>query len=79
MLQAINRVLVLFVAFVPVYGLAQGAGSNVGAGCSPPTSPNANRLALLRWYGANTAATYSVGGNPLGMVFDGSSMWVVNI
>jgi len=39
---------------------------------------NANplQIALLRWYGANAAASFSVGLNPQSLAFDGDSMWV---
>src|ERR1700751_3132137 len=46
--------------------------------CPLPTLPNANQLALLRWYGANVTANFATGGGPNGIAFDGSRIWVVN-
>lgn len=48
------------------------------APCPNSPLPNVNQLALLRWYDANLTATFAVGGNPNGMAFDGSNVWVVN-
>ncbi len=48
------------------------------APCPLPTLPNANQLALLRWYGANTVNTFATGGSPNGIAFDGQNIWVVN-
>ena len=79
MLRVIGLVAVVLSTLLPANAFgANKYGKRSARGCSSATVPNANRLALLRWYGANTAATFSVGGNPIGMVFDGSSMWVVN-
>ncbi len=78
MLRAMISILVVSSIFLPANTFAQTDAGSVAGSCSSATVPIAQRLALLRWYGANTAATFSVGGNPLGMVFDGSSMWVVN-
>src|SRR5271166_6946625 len=48
-----------------------------GTSCAATALPNANQLALLRWYGANVTASFSVGGG-LGLAFDGSNPWSVN-
>jgi YVTN family beta-propeller protein len=40
---------------------------------------NLKRVALHRWYEANEAhVTFSVGGQPKGILFDGGSLWVTN-
>ena len=40
---------------------------------------NLKRVALHRWYEANEAhITFSVGGQPKGILFDGGSLWVTN-
>jgi hypothetical protein len=41
---------------------------------------NPHQIAMLRWYGANTTnSVFSVGNKPIGLAFDGSSMWVANL
>jgi len=34
---------------------------------------------LLRWYSANESSSFPIGGNPIGLAYDGSSLWIVNI
>ena len=49
---------------------------------SSSTSPqvNAQQIAMLRWYGVNTTnSNFPVGNKPIGLAFDGSSMWVANL
>ena len=46
------------------------------------TSPqiNSQQIAMLRWYGANTTnSVFPVGNKPIGLAFDGASMWVANL
>ena len=51
--------------------------SSTGA---PPPNVNTQQIAMLRWYGANTTnSAYAVGNKPIGLAFDGSSMWVANL
>lgn len=45
--------------------------------CEGRTLPNANQLALLRWYSANVTASFPVGASLTGMAFDGANLWVV--
>lgn len=41
---------------------------------------NVQQIALLRWYGVNTTnSPFVVGNKPVGLAFDGSSMWVANL
>jgi hypothetical protein len=42
------------------------------------SGPNTQAIALLRWYGANQAASFAVGSGPFGVAFDGASIWVAN-
>jgi hypothetical protein len=82
---AITTVLLLA---LPIGLAAQGtqAAGNQGFGqssasdrsCEGRKLPNANQLALLRWYSANVSASFQVGGHPIGMAFDGANLWVVN-
>src|SRR6266566_5888143 len=68
----------VFILFVLVFSasslFAQSITAPSGEGCvNPafPALPNANQLALLRWYGANTVSTFPTGGAPNGIAFDG--------
>lgn len=43
------------------------------------TSPNLQRIALLKWYTAiSTTQVFTVGLSPWGIAFDGTHMWVAN-
>ena len=53
-----------------------GSASNAPAPAGAPV--NFNAIAILRWYPANLTASFSVGSKPLGVAFDGTSLWVVN-
>src|SRR5580700_9740130 len=44
---------------------------------APPLNPL--RVALLRWYKANTTTTFSVGSQPYGVAFDGANIWTANL
>jgi hypothetical protein len=58
---------------------AQSVATSSAEGCKEdPNLPNVNQLALLRWYGANVVTSFSLGGAPNGIAFDGANMWVVN-
>ena len=52
------------------------SGSQVPAGSAATTNPN--QIAILRWYRANSAATFAVGQSPGQAAFDGSNIWVTN-
>ena len=50
-----------------------------GQGGAPPFAGlNYEKIALLKWYAANQSASFSVGGVPYGVTFDGANIWVVN-
>src|SRR5262245_11195889 len=57
-----------------------GAGLLTGSWASaqtPAPPPNVQRVALLRWYKANTTAEFTVPG-AWGVAFDGEHLWVSN-
>src|SRR5580704_12350439 len=81
-----NRIPFVFMAsvlWVPSV-CAQSADNSIAIrtqsaqGCPLPALPNANQVALLRWYRANVVTDFVTGGGPNGIVFDGSSVWIVN-
>ena len=37
---------------------------------------NPNQVALLRWYPANQAASFSLNDSPQGIAFDGANFWI---
>jgi len=39
---------------------------------------NPLQVALLRWYPANLTTSFPVGAGPIGVAFDGASIWVTN-
>jgi len=39
---------------------------------------NPNQIAILKWYTANTSASFAAQTAPWGMAFDGANMWVAN-
>src|SRR5271166_1957862 len=61
-------------------GHAQDAASKpaqpaAGSGAAPLSNPL--KVALLKWYQANTVpTTFPVGAGPYGMAFDGANIWV---
>jgi DNA-binding beta-propeller fold protein YncE len=57
---------------------AQDASGQAGAKGAPPMV-NPLKLALLRWYKANTVYTmFPVGKEPIGIAFDGANIWTAN-
>lgn len=57
---------------------AQDASPQAGANGAPPQA-NPLKLALLRWYKANTVFTmFPVGNQPYGVAFDGANIWTAN-
>jgi hypothetical protein len=54
------------------------AGMHSENQCENRGLPNANQLALLRWYSANTVTNVQIGGHPNGAAFDGANVWLVN-
>ncbi|MGA8762531.1 MAG: hypothetical protein WB562_06540, partial [Candidatus Sulfotelmatobacter sp.] len=71
-----------------VSGWAQSAPSVAG---SAPTAPQASapapagspplnplKVALLKWYAANTTTSFNVGNEPNGVAFDGANILVTN-
>src|SRR5215472_14783786 len=61
-----------------VPGAAQDAAPQAGANGAPPLV-NPLKVALLRWYKANTVfTTFPVGKEPVGIAFDGANIWTAN-
>src|SRR5579859_3601912 len=57
---------------------AQNASGQAAANGAPPLA-NPLKLALLRWYKANTVFTmFPVGNIPIGIAFDGANIWTAN-
>src|SRR5690242_3515032 len=57
---------------------AQNASGQGGVNGAPPLS-NPLKLALLRWYKANTTfSMFQVGCEPINIAFDGANMWTAN-
>src|SRR5580658_2537719 len=57
-------------------GQAQEAGNN-----RPTTNwaaGNPLKIALLKWYQANTTTRFKVGSQPYGVAFDGANIWTAN-
>jgi hypothetical protein len=72
-------VLVLAMANLFVSNAQQAipASAQQPAGNGAPPLSNPLKVALLKWYKANTAPTeFAVGAGPLGVAFDGANIWV---
>src|SRR5579863_8006461 len=58
-------------------GQTQNAGEPTGSGAPPLSNPL--KVALLKWYNANTVPTeFPAGPNPVGVAFDGANIWIAN-
>src|ERR1700726_4842272 len=42
------------------------------------STQNPAQIAILHWYSANLTTQFAVGNTPVGVAFDGASVWVVN-
>jgi hypothetical protein len=62
--------------FLVLPGQAQKSVAPPAGAGAPPSNPL--RVALLRWYAANTTTTFTVGTQPRGVCFDGANIWVAN-
>jgi len=68
----------LVVAVLTLGSFIAGEGQQPMTGNPPPLS-NPLKVALLKWYGANTVpTTFAVGNQPYGVAFDGANVWVAN-
>lgn len=69
-------------AMVATAGLFPGRAQEAGTALQPPgnSAPPVNplRVALLRWYRANTTTSFKVGSQPYGVAFDGANIWTAN-
>jgi hypothetical protein len=80
---ALGMALVLIVLTLAslIAGQAQQAAAGPAmpsANGAPPLS-NPLKVALLKWYKANTVPTeFPAGPNPVGVAFDGANIWIAN-
>src|SRR5579864_1804940 len=62
--------------------LIPGRAQDASAVQQPPSNSvpplNPLRVALLRWYRANTTTRFKVGNQPYGVAFDGANIWTAN-
>jgi len=67
-------------AFCAVPGMPQESNSpSTASNSGGPPLANPLKLALLRWYKANTVFTmFPVGKEPIGIAFDGANVWTAN-
>ncbi|MGA8763019.1 MAG: hypothetical protein WB562_09160 [Candidatus Sulfotelmatobacter sp.] len=74
--KGISQLLVVGLLFaLPSHAQNDGA---LPAGTGGPPLSNPLKVALLKWYGANTTTSFAVGTNPRGVCFDGANIWVAN-
>jgi DNA-binding beta-propeller fold protein YncE len=73
-------VVVLAMANLFVSHAQQAAGEPAQpAGNGAPPLSNPLKVALLKWYKANTVPTqFAVGQQPYGLAFDGANIWAAN-
>jgi DNA-binding beta-propeller fold protein YncE len=58
---------------------AVGVSASPPAGNGAPPLSNPLKVALLKWYKANTVPTeFPAGPNPVGVAFDGANIWIAN-
>jgi hypothetical protein len=74
----VAALLTLSLALNPFSLSAQNAASEPGAPASSPAVLDPLKVALLKWYGANTTTSFAVGKEPRGVCFDGANIWVAN-
>ena len=61
--------------------VAKWDGTMLEWGCASDNdtqAPNLQQIAILKWFGAGKAASFSVGSSPFGVAFDGADVWVTN-
>src|SRR6202521_6465800 len=76
---ALSLLVVVVAMATLIPGRAQEAstpGRQVPANGAPPANPL--KVALLKWYRANTTTGFSVGSQPYGVAFDGANIWTAN-
>jgi hypothetical protein len=76
-LSLIVVVLAMANLFVSHAQQAAGEPTPLTGNGAPPLS-NPLKVALLKWYKANTATVFPTGMDPFGMAFDGANIWVAN-
>ena len=83
MMIEISLVLLVIAAATLLPGRAQEAATTgTAASQQAPThnwaAGNPLKIALLKWYQANTTTTFKVGNQPYGVAFDGANIWTAN-
>src|SRR5580692_11987163 len=68
----------LFLACMLLFAISAWPQSEPGATPANAPSQNPLKIALLKWYGANTTTNFAVGKQPRGVCFDGANIWVAN-
>ena len=71
----------LVLVIVATANLFQGRAQEGGtvqppSNAAPPVNPL--KVALLKWYRANTTTRFTVGQQPYGVAFDGANIWTAN-
>jgi hypothetical protein len=69
----LSRSLTLVIFLCPLGMVPQLAHSQVVS-----SAQNPEQIAILHWYAANLATTFTVGATPQGVAFDGANIWVTN-
>jgi hypothetical protein len=79
---AISLVMAIFAIASLVPGRAEEASKPVQQAPTNSAAGNPLKVALLKWYGANTTTSFTVGNtqnsNPYGVAFDGANIWTAN-
>src|SRR5579872_396099 len=73
---SISLALVVLSVASLIFGRAQEGTAPPKSGGPPLANPL--KVALLKWYPANQITSFEVGDKPLGIAFDGRSIWVAN-
>src|SRR6202162_2475514 len=68
--------LLLSLSTVPAMPVCAQTANPAPAASTVP--PNPLKIALLKWYNANTTTSFTVGNEPRGVCFDGANIWVAN-
>lgn len=84
---AISLMMAIFAIANLIPGRAQEAGAapdvtaNHSAQAATKNWPAGNplKIALLKWYQANTTTSFEVGNQPGGVAFDGQNIWVASV
>ena len=77
-----KRVVIGICVALTIAGASLTLGRAQDARAGPPTvnwaAGNPLKIALLKWYRANTTTRFAVGSQPYGVAFDGENIWTAN-